>query len=173
MSADARPEIPPDGIVPSDEAAMRLALVEAARALEHDDVPVGAVVLAAGKVIASRHNERELRREPTAHAELLALRDAAEVLGEWRLTEATLVVTLEPCPMCAGALVASRVGRLVFGAADPRAGACGSLYNLCSDPRLNHELPVTAGVLADDCGDMLREFFAQRRTGSDRPPLPG
>ena len=120
---------------------MGLALEQARAALAHGDVPVGAVVLVDGKVIAARHNERELSGDPTAHAEVLALRDAAAALGGWRLSAATLVVTLEPCPMCAGALVAARVGRLVFGAFDPRAGACGTLYNLCCDPRLNHELP--------------------------------
>ncbi len=146
-----------------DEAAMRLALVEAARAPDHGDVPVGAVVLVGGEVVASAHNERERRGEPTAHAELLALRDAGRALGSWRLEEATMVVTLEPCPMCAGALVAGRVGRLVFGAADPKAGAAGSLYNLCADPRLNHEVAVQAGVLAQECGDLLRAFFASRR----------
>ena len=124
-----------------DTDAMRLALDEAGAAVAHGDVPIGAVALVDGRVIASRHNERELRQDPTAHAEILALRDAAEALGTWRLSAVTLVVTLEPCPMCAGALVASRTGRLVFGAADPKAGACGSLYQLCGDPRLNHELP--------------------------------
>jgi tRNA(adenine34) deaminase len=152
-----------DGSV-SDEAAMRLALDEAVAAADHDDVPVGAVVLHRGRVIAHRHNERERQGDPTAHAELLALRDAAAVLGGWRLDGTTLVVTLEPCPMCAGALVAGRVGRLVFGAADPRAGACGSVYNLCTDPRLNHELPVAGGVLADDCSAVLTGFFQDRRT---------
>ena len=151
-------------VAPVDDAdAMRLALVEAGAALDHGDVPVGAVVLVDGRVIASRHNERELRQDPTAHAELLALRDAARELATWRLPEVTLVVTLEPCPMCAGALVAARTGRLVFGAADPKAGACGSLYQLCQDPRLNHELPVTAGVLADEAGLLLARFFAARR----------
>ena len=149
----------------SDDAAMRLALAEAAGALEHGDVPVGAVVLAGGRVLAARHNERERRGDPTAHAEILALGDAARSLGTWRLSAVTMVVTLEPCPMCAGALVAGRAGRLVFGAADPKAGAAGSLYNLCCDPRLNHELPVTAGVLAEECGELLRAFFAGRRTG--------
>src|SRR5205807_6037472 len=120
-----------------DAAAMGLALEEARAAAAHGDVPIGAVVLVDGEVVARRHNERERTGDPTAHAELLALRDAAADLGGWRLTEATLVVTLEPCAMCAGALIAARVGRLVFGAADPRAGACGSLYNLCADPRLN------------------------------------
>jgi tRNA(adenine34) deaminase len=143
--------------------AMRLALIEAEKALVHGDVPVGAVALADGRVIASRHNERELTGDPTAHAELLVLRDAAQALGTWRLSSVTLVVTLEPCPMCAGALVNARTGGLVFGAADPKAGACGSLYQLCHDPRLNHELPVTAGVLADEARLLLTRFFAARR----------
>lgn len=142
---------------------MALALEEAALALEHNDVPVGAVVLLDGAVVARRHNERERLGDPTAHAELLALRDAAAALDGWRLTGATLVVTLEPCPMCAGALVAARATRLVFGAADEKAGACGSLYNLCADPRLNHELPVTRGVLGPRCAELLSRFFAARR----------
>ena len=142
---------------------MALALEEAARAPEHGDVPVGAVALAGVEVLARRHNERELRRDPTAHAELLVLQDAAAALETWRLTDVTLVVTLEPCPMCAGALVAGRLGRLVFGAADPKAGACGSLYNLCVDPRLNHELAVTAGVLAERSAALLDGFFADKR----------
>ncbi len=144
-------------------AAMRLALDEARRAPAHDDVPVGAVVLLGDRVVASRHNEREQRADPTAHAELLALRDAAAVLGRWRLDDCTLVVTLEPCVMCAGAVVNGRVGRLVYGATDPKAGAVGSLYDVPADARLNHRPPVTAGVLADECGDLLREFFAARR----------
>jgi tRNA(adenine34) deaminase len=143
---------------------MALALEEAARALDHDDVPVGAVALVDGRPLARRHNERELAGDPTAHAELLVLRDAAAVVGGWRLGAVTLVVTLEPCPMCAGALVAARVGRLVFGAADPRAGAAGSLYNLCADPRLNHELPVTAGIRAAESAALLEAFFAARRS---------
>jgi tRNA(adenine34) deaminase len=142
---------------------MGLALTEAGAAPGHGDVPVGAVALVDGRVIASRHNERELTGDPTAHAEILALADAAAALGTWRLTGVTLVVTLEPCPMCAGALVAARLGRLVFGAADPKAGACGSLYNLCADPRLNHEVPVTAGVRADEAAAQLTGFFADRR----------
>ena len=142
---------------------MALALEEAEAAAAHGDVPIGAVALRGPDVIARRHNERELRADPTAHAELLALRDAATAVGSWRLADVTLVVTLEPCPMCAGALVASRTARLVFGAADPRAGACGSLYNLCTDPRLNHELPVTAGVLAARSSALLETFFAQKR----------
>lgn len=148
-----------------DEAAMRQALAEAALAPAHGDVPVGAVALRDGRVLAARHNERELRRDPTAHAEILALRDAARALGGWRLQGVTLAVTLEPCPMCAGALVAARADRLVFGAPDPKAGACGSLYNLCTDPRLNHEVAVAAGVLADDCARQLTAFFAGRRPG--------
>ena len=147
----------------SDEGAMCLALLEAAGAPEHGDVPVGAVIVVGGLVIASRHNERERDTDPTAHAELLALRDAAAHLGRWRLNEATMFVTLEPCPMCAGALVAARLGRLVFGASDPRAGACGSVYNLCSDPRLNHEFPVEGGVMAEEAGTLLTTFFAGLR----------
>ena len=142
---------------------MGLALEEAAAAVAHGDVPIGAVVVHGGEVIARRHNERELRHDPTAHAEVLALSDAARRLGSWRLTEATLVVTLEPCPMCAGALVAGRLGRVVFGAPDLKAGACGSLYNLCADPRLNHEVAVTPGVRADECATLLTGFFAERR----------
>ena len=146
-------------------AAMRLALDEARRAEAHGDVPVGAVVLVDGRVVASRHNERELTGDPTAHAEVLAIRDAASAAGSWRLADATLIVTLEPCPMCAGAALAARVGRVAFGASDPKAGACGSLYNLCADPRLNHEVPVTPGVLASECGALLAGFFAARRPG--------
>jgi tRNA(adenine34) deaminase len=147
----------------TDGEAMELAVAEAEKAAAAGEVPVGAVVLVGETVVASRHNERESAADPTAHAELLALRDAAAALGRWRLTDVTVVVTLEPCPMCAGALVAARVGRLVFGAADPKAGACGSLYNLCADPRLNHEVAVTAGVRAEDATALLTTFFAQRR----------
>jgi tRNA(adenine34) deaminase len=146
-----------------DAGAMRVALDEATAAAGHGDVPVGAVAVVAGQALVRRHNERELQGDPTAHAEILALRDAARALGTWRLTDVTLVVTLEPCAMCAGALVAARVGRLVFGAADPKAGACGSLYQLCADPRLNHELPVSGGVLGAECGAVLAGFFAARR----------
>ena len=148
----------------TDEEAMQLALEEAASAVIHDDVPVGAVVVAGdGSIIARRHNERELRGDPTAHAELLAIRDAAQVRGSWRLDGTTLVATLEPCPMCAGALVAARVARLVFGAPDPKAGAAGSLYNLCADPRLNHELEVRHGVEGTAAAELLTRFFADRR----------
>ena len=145
------------------DEAMTVALAEAERAAAEGDVPVGAVVIAGGRLVARRHNERESRRDPTAHAEVLALRDAAAVLGRWRLLDATVVVTLEPCPMCAGALIAARVGGVVFGATDPRAGACGSLYNLCADPRLNHEVTVTAGVMANDAARLLEQFFTERR----------
>ena len=147
----------------NDVEAMSQALDEARRALEHDDVPVGAVVVLDGRVIAARHNERELRADPTAHAEVLVLRDAAESLGRWRLDDCTLVVTLEPCVMCAGALLNARVGRLVFGAADLKAGATASLYNVCADPRLNHNPPVTHGVLAAESTRLLEDFFAARR----------
>jgi tRNA(adenine34) deaminase len=142
---------------------MVLALTEARLALEHGDVPVGAVALVDSQVVASDHNRREESGDPTAHAELLVLRAAAAAAGGWRLGHVTLVVTLEPCPMCAGALVAARVGRLVFGAPDPRAGACGSLYNLCSDPRLNHDVPITSGVRAAESAELLSAFFAARR----------
>ena len=148
---------------------MVAAIAEARLAPAHGDVPIGAVVVAGGEIVARRHNERERLGDPTAHAEILALRDAAVVIGAgWRLDGATLVVTLEPCPMCAGALVAARVGRVVFGAADPKAGACGSLYNLCADPRLNHEVEVVPGVSEDETAALLSEFFADQtpRLGS-------
>jgi tRNA(adenine34) deaminase len=148
----------------TDDEAMGLALEEAAAAVAHGDVPVGAVALFGGEPVARAHNERELRGDPTAHAEVLALRQAAGVIGGWRLTGVSLVVTLEPCPMCAGALVAARVDRLVFGATDPRAGAAGSLYNLCVDPRLNHEVAVTPGVRAAEAAGLLEAFFAERRS---------
>ena len=150
----------------SDHEAMGLALEEARAALGHGDVPVGAVVLVDGEVVARRHNEREAAADPTAHAEVLALRDAASALGRWRLDDATLVVTLEPCAMCAGAAVSARLSRLVFGAPDLTAGATGSLYNLCADPRLNHEVPRHAGVRADEAAALLTAFFAERRGGA-------
>jgi tRNA(adenine34) deaminase len=151
---------------------MALALAQARAASDEGEVPVGAVALVGGHVVAARHNERERSADPTAHAEILALRDAAAALGGWRLPVLTLVVTLEPCPMCAGALVAARVGRVVFGASDPRAGACGSLYNLCTDPRLNHELEVTGGVGSAECASLLSSFFAGRRTDRDAGATP-
>lgn len=147
----------------TDDEAMGFALDQARAATAHHDVPIGAVVIVDGVVVAARHNERERTADPTAHAEVLALRDAAAALGRWRLDDATLVVTLEPCPMCAGALVNARVARVVYGAADPKAGAVGSLYNLASDPRLNHELAWRHGVRADECAELLRSFFAERR----------
>jgi tRNA(adenine34) deaminase len=147
-----------------DDTAMAAALDEAAAATAHGDVPIGAVVVVDGAIVARRHNERERLGDPTAHAELLAIRDAAAAVGNgWRLIDATVVVTLEPCPMCAGALVAARVGRLVFGAPDPKAGACGTLYNLCADPRLNHEIAVRRGVQADRATALLTAFFDSRR----------
>jgi len=142
---------------------MRQALSEAQRAQAHGDVPVGAVVVHGDKVIAAACNERELRNDPTAHAEVLALRAAAERLGRWRLEDCTLFVTLEPCAMCAGAIVNARVGTVVFGAADLKAGAMGSLYNLAADPRLNHEPVVRHGVLAAESSALLQEFFAEKR----------
>ena len=147
----------------TNEDAMILALAEARRALAHGDVPVGAIVVVDGEIIASRHNERELTGDPTAHAEVLALRDAAAKVGNWRLENATLIVTLEPCPMCAGALLNARVPHLVFGASDPKAGATGSLYNICADARLNHETSVEPGVLAAEAAALLTTFFASKR----------
>jgi tRNA(adenine34) deaminase len=146
-----------------DEAAMQLALVEAGAAADHGDVPVGAIVLLDGEVIAARHNERELTGDPTAHAEILAMRDAATHIGHWRLHDCTLVVTLEPCAMCAGAMVNARLGRLVFGATDPKAGASGSVLDVTAEPRLNHRVPVTPDVMADECSRVLKDFFAARR----------
>ncbi len=146
-----------------DESFMRAAIAEAHACLEHDDVPVGAVVVLDGKVIARGRNQREALHDPTAHAEVMALRAAADTVGNWRVDDATLYVTLEPCFMCAGALVLSRCARVVVGAMDPKAGAVGSLANVCQDSRLNHRLDVTTGVLSEECGRMLRDFFAARR----------
>ncbi len=143
--------------------AMEQAIEQARLALDHDDVPVGAVVVRNGAVIAARRNERERTGDPTAHAEILAIRDAAEVVGSWRLDDCTMVVTLEPCPMCAGALVNARMARLVYGASDPKAGAAGSLMNLVADPRLNHRIPTVTGVEASRCAALLVEFFTARR----------
>ncbi len=143
---------------------MDAALAEARLALDHGDVPIGAVVVdAAGAVIAVGHNERELHHDPTAHAEVVALRRAAEALGSWHLEACTLVVTLEPCTMCAGAVVAARVGRLVFGAYDPKAGAVASLWDVVRDPRLNHRPEVVGGIAEPECAALLQDFFAQRR----------
>ncbi len=142
---------------------MRLALREAQRALEHGDVPVGAVVVREGELIGAGHNERELRGDPTAHAETLALREASASLGSWRVLDAVLYVTLEPCAMCAGAIVLARVPRVVFGTHDPKAGAAGSVVNLLDVPRFNHRPQVAGGLLAQESSDMLRAFFADRR----------
>ncbi len=151
-------------IPPAYDEAVRLALVEAALAPVHGDVPVGAVVLdPAGQVIGRGHNDRERRRDPTAHAEVLALRGAAVVLGSWRLEGCTLAVTLEPCTMCAGAAVLARIARVVYGAVDPKAGAAGSLRDVLRDRRLNHRPEVVGGVLAKECGELLIEFFAAHR----------
>ena len=147
----------------NDLELMALALAEARKALEHDDVPIGAVAVVGDQVVAAAHNERELLADPTAHAEILALRAAARHLGRWRLNDLTLYVTVEPCPMCAGALVAARVGRVVYGAPDEKAGAAYSLYNIVQDPRLNHECHLTAGILSDDCAAVVQEFFRARR----------
>lgn len=152
--------------VANDHAAMRLALVLATRAGELGEVPVGAVVVRDGVVIAARHNERETTQDPTAHAEVLALRDAALAIGQWRLNDCSLVVTLEPCVMCAGALMNARVGRLVYGAADLKGGATASLYNVCADPRLNHEPVVIHGVCEQEARSLLQVFFSQMRTSS-------
>ncbi len=148
---------------PRDEYFMRLALREATRALEHDDIPVGAVVVGDGEVIGTGHNEREVRGDPTAHAEMLALREAARALGGWRVLDTVLYVTLEPCAMCAGAIVLSRVPRVVIGTSDPKAGAAGSVLDVLAEPRLNHRPQVQSGLLAEDCADLLRSFFASRR----------
>ena len=143
---------------------MTVALEEATAALEHGDVPIGAVVVVNGEIVARRHNERERLGDPTAHAELLAIRDAAAAAGDgWRLVDATVVVTVEPCPMCAGALLAARVRRVVFGVPDPKAGACGSVYNLCTDPRLHHEIEVVHGVRGDEAGALVTDFFETKR----------
>jgi tRNA(adenine34) deaminase len=148
---------------PEDSVWMREALAEARRAAEIGDVPIGAVMVRGGEVIGRGYNRREADRDPLAHAELLAIREAARRMGGWRLTECTLYCTLEPCPMCAGALVNSRIERLVYGAPDPKAGWCGTLGNLVQDPRLNHRLEVTAGVLAEESAALLRGFFASLR----------
>ncbi len=148
-----------------DLEMMKLAFEQAKRAVDAGEVPVGAVAVLNGHVLAERHNEREQTADPSAHAEMLALRDAAALLGAWRLDGVEVYVTMEPCPMCAGALVLSRVKRLVYAVADPKAGACGSLYNLCVDPRLNHEIEVTPDVLAEEAGVLLQSFFQRRRSG--------
>ena len=146
-----------------DDALMEVALAEASEGAEAGEVPVGAVVAVGDRIVARRHNERESLIDPTAHAELLALRDAAAEVGSWRLAGATLVVTLEPCPMCAGAAWAARLDRVVWGAPNPDAGALGSLYHLGADPRLNHEFELGHGVRSEECASLLADFFAERR----------
>jgi tRNA(adenine34) deaminase len=148
---------------PRDEYYMRLALREAERALEHEDVPIGCVVVHDGEVIAAAPNERELRGDPTAHAEVLAIREAARALGGWRLVDTVLYVTLEPCAMCAGAIVLARVPRVVWGAPDPKAGAAGSVLDVLAQPELNHRPDTAGGLLAEESAGLLREFFASRR----------
>ena len=151
------------GLFPRDEYFMRLALREAERALDHDDVPIGCVMVYEGEVIAAARNERELRRDPTAHAEMLALREASRHLESWRLLDTVLYVTLEPCAMCAGAIILARVPRVVYAAEDPKAGAAGSVLNVLAEPRLNHRPAVAGGLLADEAAELLRAFFASKR----------
>ena len=148
---------------PRDEYFMRLALREAERAAEHDDVPIGCVIAHDGEVLAAAGNERELRDDPTAHAEVLALREAGRALGSWRLGGTALYVTLEPCAMCAGAIVLARVPRVVWGAPDPKAGAAGSVFDILAEPQLNHRPETAGGLLAEESADLLRNFFALRR----------
>lgn len=152
-----------DRFFPRDDYFMSLALREAERAPAHGDVPIGAVVVREGELLAAAHNERELREDPTAHAEILALREAARALGSWRILDAVLYITLEPCAMCAGAVVLARVSRVVYGASDPKAGACGSVLDVLGEPRLNHRPQVAGGLLAPACGELLSRFFASRR----------
>jgi len=147
----------------SDEQFMRVAINAAAIAEENGDVPIGAVIVHKNQIIAKAYNQREQLKDPTAHAEIIALTQAAAASENWHLNGCTMYVTLEPCPMCAGALVLSRMDRLVYGCDDPKAGACGSLYNIVQDERLNHSLEVTAGILAEDCSAQLQEFFERRR----------
>jgi tRNA(adenine34) deaminase len=156
-------DLTPSGLFGRDEYWMRMAIREAERALEHDDVPVGAVVVRDGELIGAGHNERELRQDPTAHAEMIALRQAAAAIGHWRLLGTVLYVTLEPCAQCAGAIVLGRVPRVVYGTDDPKAGAAGSVLDVLGEPRLNHRPEVESGLLADECAALLREFFRTRR----------
>ena len=148
---------------PRDDYFMRLALREAELAPTHDDVPIGAVIVRGGEVIAAARNERELRGDPTAHAEIIAVREAARVVGSWRVLDAAVYITLEPCAMCAGAMVLARVARVVYGARDPKAGACGSVLDVLGEQRLNHQPEVAGGLLAAECGELLSAFFAARR----------
>ena len=153
---------------PDDPSYMRLALREAERAFEAGEVPVGALVVHKGRVIGKGFNQRETLEDPTAHAEMLAITAAAQELGHWRLEDCTLYVTLEPCPMCAGAIVNARIARVVFGASDPKAGACGTLMNVIQDSRLNHRAELVSGVLAEETGAILKEFFRTKRKRAAR-----
>ncbi len=149
----------------NDEGFMRLALKEAQAARAEDEVPVGCVIVLGGKVIGRAHNQRERLKDPTAHAEMIAITQAAEAVGGWRLEGCDLYVTLEPCAMCAGAIVLARVRRVVYGAGDPKAGACGSLMNLVQDPRLNHRTDLLSGLLGEECGGILTGYFRSKRAG--------
>jgi tRNA(adenine34) deaminase len=167
-------------MIRDDEQGMRAALREAQASAERDEVPVGCVIVHEGLVIGRGHNQVEGLADATAHAEIVAIGAASSALGSWRLSECTLYVTLEPCAMCAGAIVLARLGRLVYGAADPKAGACGSVLDVIHEPRLNHRVDVTSGVLAEACGELLREFFAAKRragaakrSGAKRSGAPG
>ncbi len=155
-------------LVPDDDAGMRAALREARASLLRDEVPVGCVIVHDGLVVGRGHNQVESLQDATAHAEILAIGAASNALGTWRLNECTLYVTLEPCSMCAGAIVLARLGRVVYGAADPKAGACGSVLDVLGEPRLNHRAGLTPGVLADECGELIREFFRKRRKAALR-----
>ncbi len=148
----------------NDQRFMRAAIAAAEIAEENDDVPIGAVIVYKSQIIGKAYNQREQLKDPTAHAEIIALTQAAAFMESWRLNGCTIYVTLEPCPMCAGALVLSRMDRLVYGCDDPKTGACKSLYNIVQDERLNHRLEVTSGVLADECSKLLQDFFQKRRT---------
>jgi tRNA(adenine34) deaminase len=150
------------------EAFMRMALAQAQAALEQDEVPVGAVIVHNGRVIGAAYNQREQLRDPTAHAEMIAITQAAQAVGDWRLEGCTLYVTLEPCPMCAGAIVQARIPLVVYGATDPKAGAVKSLYELLSDPRLNHRCQIVPGVLATECGALLTQFFVRQRAAGKK-----
>jgi tRNA(adenine34) deaminase len=155
--------VTPERFFARDEYFMRLALREAERALVHDDVPVGAVLVHAGEVIGAGHNERELREDPSAHAEMIAIREGARALGSWRLLDTVLYITLEPCAMCAGAIVLGRIPRVVYGTVDPKAGAAGSVLDILAEPRLNHRPDVAGGLLAEESAELLRAFFRSRR----------
>ena len=155
-------------LIVDDEAGMRAALREAHASLERDEVPVGCVIVHDGMIVGRGHNQVESLQDATAHAEVLAIGAASNALGSWRLADCTLYVTLEPCAMCAGAIVLARLARLVYGAADPKAGACGSVLDVTGERRLNHRVPVTSGVLETDCSELLREFFRKKRKAALR-----